>query len=75
LASWPEFFAERRLWPRMIAAIDAGHLPIALARDVERIITRLPELCGPDPAQGALVIDPAVHYGHPEFDLALPGYF
>jgi protein-ribulosamine 3-kinase len=92
LQTWAEFFAERRLWPRMIAAIDAGHLPIELARGVERIIARLPELCGPAPApallhgdaqknnwissaQGAVVIDPAVHYGHPEFDLALLGYF
>ncbi len=26
-------------------------------------------------AQGAVAIDPAVHYGHPEFDLALLGDF
>jgi protein-ribulosamine 3-kinase len=58
----------------------------------ERLIARLPVLCGPaiaptllhgdaqqnnfiSTAQGAVVIDPAVYYGHPEMDLALIDYF
>jgi fructosamine-3-kinase len=90
--SWSTFFAERRLWPRLIAAIDAGQLSRHTVRRVERIIARLPELCGPEPvpallhgdaqnnnfistAEGAVVIDPAVFYGHPEYDLALIDYF
>lgn len=92
LPDWPEFYAERRLWPRLIMAIDNGQIPMEVARKVERVIQRLPELCGPavtpvllhgdaqqnnfiSTAEGALVIDPAVHYGHPELDLAYLGYF
>ncbi len=92
LPDWPTFFAERRMWPRLIAAIDSGHLTIAMAHRIERIIARLPDLCGPgvaptllhgdaqknnfiSSATGAYVIDPAVHFGHPEFDLALIDYF
>jgi fructosamine-3-kinase len=73
-------------------AVDAGHVPAAIARQVEAIIRRLPALCGPavtptllhgDAQQnnfisteaGAVVIDPAVYYGHPEVDLALVDYF
>jgi fructosamine-3-kinase len=90
--SWPAFYAERRLWPRLMGAVDAGHMPAGLIRDAEKLILRLPELCGPDvpptlvhgDAQqnnfisteiGAVVIDPAVHYGHPEMDLAYVDYF
>jgi fructosamine-3-kinase len=90
--SWPAFYAERRLWPRLMGAINAGHMPTGLIRDAEKLILRLPELCGPDmtptlvhgDAQqnnfisteiGAVVIDPAVHYGHPEMDLAYVDYF
>jgi fructosamine-3-kinase len=90
--SWPAFYAERRLWPRLMGAVNAGHLPAETIRDAERLILRLPELCGPDvpptlvhgDAQqnnfistevGAVVIDPAVHYGHPEMDLAYVDYF
>ncbi len=89
---WPAFFAERRLWPRLVGAIDAGRLPTPLIRQMEKLISRLPELCGPavvpsllhgDAQQnnfistetGTYVIDPAVCYGHPEFDLAYIDYF
>ncbi len=92
LREWPAFYAERRLWPRLISAIDAGHMPTPIARQVERVIARLPELCGPpvtavllhgDAQQnnwisteaGALIVDPAVHFGHPELDLAYLGYW
>jgi len=44
---WPAFYAERRVWPRLMGAIDAGHIPSDLIRLIERLIQRLPELCGP----------------------------
>jgi fructosamine-3-kinase len=92
LPDWPAFYAERRLAPYLRLAVDSGNLPRAVARQVERLIARLPDLCGPDPvptllhgdaqqnnfistAAGAVVIDPAVYYGHPEVDLALVDYF
>ncbi|MCX6047215.1 MAG: fructosamine kinase family protein, partial [Chloroflexi bacterium] len=87
LLDWPTFYAERRLWPRLIGAIDAGQMPTSTIRQMERLILRLPELCGPaivpsllhgdsqqnnfiSTALGAMVIDPATYYGHPEIDLA-----
>lgn len=90
--NWPAFYAERRLWPRLMGAVNAGNLPADIIRDAEKLMLRLPELCGPDmpPAlvhgdaqqhnfisteMGAVVIDPAVHYGHPEMDLAYVDYF
>ena len=76
-------------------AVDSGYLPAELALRVERVVARLPALCGPDPvptllhgdtqqnnfvgtADGAVVIDVAPYFGHPEADLAfvdilLPG--
>jgi fructosamine-3-kinase len=89
---WPDFYAERRLWPRLRSAVEAGHLPLDLAANVERLLWRLPMLCGPEPrpallhgdAQqhnfvstdaGAVVIDAAPYFGHPEIDLALVDYF
>jgi fructosamine-3-kinase len=44
---WPTFYAERRLLPMLKLAIDSGHLPTPLARQVELIVSKLPELCGP----------------------------
>lgn len=89
---WPSFYAERRLWPRLMGAINSGHMPSELIRDIEKLILRLSEICGPgvpptllhgDAQQnnfistdmGAVVIDPAVYYGHPEMDLAYLDYF
>jgi protein-ribulosamine 3-kinase len=89
---WPAFYAERRLWPVLRLAIDSGNLPPDISRKVEKIISRLPELCGPDVVptllhgdaqqnnyisteRGAVVIDPAVYFGHPEMDLAFMDYF
>ncbi len=91
-ADWPTFFAERRLRPMLSQAIASGRLAVTLATQVERLIARLPELCGPtvqptllhgdaqknnfiSTATGAVVIDPAVQFGHPELDLALVDYF
>lgn len=89
---WPTFYAECRLRPGLRLAIDSGHLPAEVSRQVEKLIARLPALCGPDvapvllhgdaqqnnfisTAAGAVVIDPAVYYGHPEMDLAYIDYF
>jgi fructosamine-3-kinase len=92
LDSWAEFYAERRLRPRLASAIDNGALATDEIRQVERLIQRLPQLCGAEispcllhgdaqqnnfissPA-GAVVIDPAAYYGHPEMDLAYVNYF
>jgi len=85
---WADFYAERRVLPMLAHAVDSGHLPVGLARGTERIVARLPALCGPDPApallhgdaqqnnfvstpDGAVLIDVAPYYGHPEADLAL----
>jgi protein-ribulosamine 3-kinase len=89
---WPTFYAERRLQPGLRLAVDSGNLPAAFIPRIERIIARLPELCGPNvspallhgdaqqnnfvsTAMGAVVIDPAVYFGHPEMDLAFVDYF
>ena len=47
---WAEFYAERRLLPRLREAVDSGNLAAELAAGVERVVARLPQLCGPDPA-------------------------
>src|SRR5262249_4414505 len=92
IADWPTFYRQRRLEPRLTMAIDSGHVPNSVIRQVERIIDRLPDLCGPEvapsllhgdahqnnfisTAEGAVMIDPAVHYGHPELDLAYVDLF
>lgn len=89
---WAEFYAERRLRPRLRDAVDAGYLPAELAARVEGVLGRLEHLCGPDPlptllhgdAQqnnfvstdtGAVIVDAAPYFGHPEMDLALVDYF
>ena len=92
LPDWPTFFAERRLWPRFIGGINAGHLPTDVIRKVEKLILRVPKLCDSSVVptllhgdaqqnnfisteRGAIVIDPAIYYGHPEMDLAYVDYF
>ena len=45
---WPTFYAEHRLRPGLRLAVDSGHLPATAARLVEKLISRLPELCGPE---------------------------
>jgi protein-ribulosamine 3-kinase len=47
-SDWPAFYAERRLWPALRMAIDSGHMPADVARQVEKIIVHFPELCGPE---------------------------
>ena len=85
---WADFYAERRVAPLVRSAVDSGHLPAGPAAGVDRLLRRLPELCGPEPrptllhgdAQqnnfvsapaGAMVVDAAPYFGHPEIDLAL----
>jgi fructosamine-3-kinase len=92
IADWPTFYRERRLRPRLRMAIDSGHVPASVVAQVEELISRLPNLCGPDVVptllhgdahqnnfisteRGAVMIDPAVHYGHPELDLAYVDLF
>jgi protein-ribulosamine 3-kinase len=48
LNDWPTFYAERRLWPGLRLAIESGNIPSAVARQVEKLIARLPELGGPE---------------------------
>jgi protein-ribulosamine 3-kinase len=48
MANWASFYAERRLWPRLMGAIDSGNLPSFAIRQIEKLIARLPDLCGPE---------------------------
>lgn len=48
MSDWPTFYAERRLWPGLRLAIDSENIPPVVARQVEKLISRLPELCGPE---------------------------
>jgi len=93
LASWPDFYAERRLEPMARAAVDAGALDPGFLAGLERLRARLPDLCGPpepparlhgdlwggnamtDAAGAPVLIDPAVHGGHREIDLAMMRLF
>ena len=45
---WADFYAERRIVPHLRSAVEAGHLPLDLAAEVERLLGRLPTLCGPE---------------------------
>jgi protein-ribulosamine 3-kinase len=51
---WPVFYVEHRLWPGLRMAIDSGNLPPAVIRQVERLIARVPQLCGPEIAPALL---------------------
>lgn len=44
---WPRFYGERRLLPQLRLAVDAGQIDAATRRDLERLVERLPERCGP----------------------------
>jgi fructosamine-3-kinase len=44
---WATFYAERRLLPGMKMAVDSGNLPLQTVTLLERVISRLPMLCGP----------------------------
>ena len=47
LADWPDFFWQRRIEPRLKAAVDSGNLPRELIAQVERLRPQLLALCGP----------------------------
>jgi fructosamine-3-kinase len=47
LPDWPAFFWQRRLVPRLQAAVAMGRLPVSLIAAVEALESRLPSLCGP----------------------------
>ena len=47
-SDWPTFYAERRLWPGLRLAIDSGNMPPVVIRQVEKLLSRLPGLCGPE---------------------------
>ncbi|MEV4415211.1 fructosamine kinase family protein [Catellatospora sp. NPDC049609] len=52
--TWADFYAERRLLPRLREAVDSGHLPTELAAGVERLVDVLPQRCGPEPEPSLL---------------------
>jgi fructosamine-3-kinase len=45
---WPTFFGQRRLLPLLKFAIDSGNVPPSVVTGVEKLITRLPDLGGPE---------------------------
>jgi len=51
---WADFYAERRVLPMLRLAVDSGYLPAELARGTERVVARLPAVCGPEPAPALL---------------------
>jgi len=48
MRDWLSFYTERRLWPRLIGAIDSGNLPIETIRQVEKLMQCLPDLDIPE---------------------------
>ena len=66
--SWPAFFGERRLRDTMRMAVEAGNLPTEHQQLIERLILRLPEVCGPEQPFSLLHGDPwpgnLLHDGH-----------
>lgn len=48
MSDWPTFYAERRLLPGLRLAIDSGNMPPGFIKQLERLISRLPDLCGPE---------------------------
>lgn len=92
-SDWATFYARERIEPQVRMAHDAGHFKKSHASLAEKVVERLPALCGPvEPAarlHGDLwggnalyddrgtpcLIDPAVHGGHREVDLAMMRLF
>ena len=61
MSDWSTFYAERRLFPRLMGAINAGHMPTSAIQQVEKLIARLPNLCGPEVAPTLLHGDAQHH--------------
>ena len=59
--SWADFYSQRRVVPLLRSAVDSGQLPKDLARSVERLVDRLPWLCGPVPQPTLLHGDAQQH--------------
>lgn len=90
-SSWPEFWREARLAPRVRSVHDRGLLDDAARRAFDRLFARLDELVGEhEPARlhgdlwagnvladrgGPILIDPAVYVGVREVDLAMWSLF
>ena len=49
MSNWAIFYTERRLLPNLRLAIDSRYLPPSVIQQVEKLITRLPRLWGPEP--------------------------
>jgi len=54
MRDWLTFYAERRLWPNLMGAINSGHLPTATIQQVEKLIARLPHMGIPEVAPALL---------------------
>lgn len=58
MVTWPEFFGERRLRDTMKMAVDAGNMTYEQCLSIEKLINKLPEVCGPTQAFSLLHGDP-----------------
>jgi fructosamine-3-kinase len=47
-ATWAEFYASRRIAPQLERAVRAGHANSTLAHRLERVLTRIKDLVGPE---------------------------
>jgi fructosamine-3-kinase len=48
LDDWATFYIERRVWARFMGAINSGNMTTDAIRMVEKLIARMPALCGPN---------------------------
>lgn len=69
--TWAEFFGKRRLNDTMIMAVNAGNMSIDQCKIIEKLIEKLPDICGPiqpysllhgDPWPGNLLYDGILFY-------------
>lgn len=58
---WADFYGQRRVLPVLRSAADTGNLPEPLAHDLDRLVGRLPSLCGPEPQPTLLHGDAQQH--------------
>jgi fructosamine-3-kinase len=52
--TWAEFYATRRIEPQLARAVDAGHISQPLRQRIEKALTRIAALVGPDEAPARL---------------------
>ncbi len=48
IEDWTTFYAERRILPLLKMAVDLGNFPLGKVPQVEKLLTKLPELSGPE---------------------------